>query len=149
MYHYTDSGLDNVYLVNGYEEIEIDGETCVSIHKLDALHEVIGKEISGKSNPLISKEFRFLRNELGLSQSAMGRLFDVDAQTIARWEKGESAIPRSNDILVRAMYLERFSDESTVHELISVLSEANEKKELINIQLEEIENNWKTKECAA
>ena len=44
MYHYTDSGLDNVVLESGYREVNTEYGNGVSIDNLDALHLAIGKQ---------------------------------------------------------------------------------------------------------
>jgi hypothetical protein len=41
MYHYTECGLKNVWLTNGYQVCEFDGEKAVSITDAEQLHEVI------------------------------------------------------------------------------------------------------------
>ena len=40
MYHYTECGLQNVWLTNGYDVCEVDGEKAVSISDVDELHEL-------------------------------------------------------------------------------------------------------------
>ena len=43
MYHYTESGLDNVYLVNGFEFIPSPSGKSVVIQDIDGLHNAIGR----------------------------------------------------------------------------------------------------------
>jgi len=40
--HYTMSGLDDVYLFNGFEIVTIDSEEYVTVHDLDGLWKAIG-----------------------------------------------------------------------------------------------------------
>ena len=42
LYHYTECGLNNIYLVNGYYIIETKRGKAVSINDVDGLHRVIG-----------------------------------------------------------------------------------------------------------
>ena len=34
IYHYRTCGLENIYLLNGFREMEYAGETAISIHDL-------------------------------------------------------------------------------------------------------------------
>ena len=73
-YHYTESGLDSVYLQNGCEIVTSRKGKGVIIQDIDGLHEAIGQDIVGNKKKLRGKEFRFLRNELLLSQGVLGAL---------------------------------------------------------------------------
>src|SRR3546814_6244956 len=68
MYHYTESGLRNVWLANGYKIRNVGGEEAVAIHDVDELHRTIGRNLARKSR-LTGAELRFLRKEMGLSQN--------------------------------------------------------------------------------
>src|SRR5580693_2642539 len=92
-YHYTACGLDDVWLVSGYDPEEIDGEAAVTIRNLDNLHAAIGRYLVGRKKLLSGKEIHFLRRQLDLTQSELARLFGCNAQQIARYEKGENKMP--------------------------------------------------------
>jgi DNA-binding transcriptional regulator YiaG len=117
-HHYTESGLDNIYLKNGFEVDNVDGEECVGVHDVEGLHQVIGHTLVGKDKPLSPKEFRFLRVEMGLSQAALGEMLGYDGQTIARYEKGQTTIPKPTDTIVRSIYLESLNEDSNVSNLL-------------------------------
>ncbi|MBK7001681.1 MAG: hypothetical protein IPH35_17395 [Rhodoferax sp.] len=68
MYHYTESGLQNVWLANGYKIRKCEDGDAVAIADVYGLNTVIGRHIATKSY-LSGKEFRFLRKELDLSQN--------------------------------------------------------------------------------
>lgn len=107
-FHYKRCGLDNVYLLNGFEvEIE-DGERYTSVIDVDTLHKAIGLHLVSNRKLLTGKELRFLRREMDLTQSEVGRLINQNSQQVARWEKGESKIPGPADRLIRIMYLSSF-----------------------------------------
>ena len=59
-YHYTECGLDNVYLANGYEMKETPSGRLVSIHNIHDLHHAIGKALVFKPGVLIGSEIRFI-----------------------------------------------------------------------------------------
>lgn len=89
--HYTASGLDNVYLSNGFSvEVDEDGDRCTAITDLDGLHRAIALHIVLQRKAPSGRELRFLREELRMSQVELAARFDISSQTVARWEKGES-----------------------------------------------------------
>lgn len=142
MYHYTECGLDSVYLKNGYEVAEVDGEECVGIQDIEGLHQAIGHCLVSKSELLEPREFRFLRIEMGLSQAALGDLFGCEGQTIARYEKGQSPTPKSTDTLIRAIYLEYLNEESNVHNLLQTIGHAEGKRKMERMELESVDDRW-------
>lgn len=106
MYHYTDGGLRNVWLANGYKVRSTPHGEAVSIRDIEGLTEVICKMLVNKPRALTKTEFRYIRaSGLMLSQASLGAALGVDAQTIARWEKN-SHIPKMADKLIRLTYLE-------------------------------------------
>ncbi len=119
MYHYTECGLHNVWLTNGYDICEIDGETAISISDVDELHEVIGRSIAEKSN-LNASEIRFLRKELGLSQKRLADLLGSTEQTVSLWER-RGRMPKGYDRLIRLLYLEKIDGNVKVQEIIKQL----------------------------
>ncbi|MFA7527782.1 MAG: helix-turn-helix domain-containing protein [Ottowia sp.] len=105
MYKYTDGGLRNVWLANGYSVHETPYGEAVSIDDLDGLTEALCSAFVRKDKPLSRTEFRYLRSSgLKLSQAALGATLGVDAQTVARWEKNKH-IPKMADKLIRLLYL--------------------------------------------
>jgi DNA-binding transcriptional regulator YiaG len=103
-FHYRRSGLENIYLLNGFEAEEDDGETYVTVLDVDGLHKAIGMHLVTHRKVLAPKEIRFLRKTLDLTQGEMGRLIGQSDQQIARWEKGENNISGPADRLLRLMF---------------------------------------------
>lgn len=105
-FHYRRCGLDNIYLVNGFDvDIDEDGEKHVSVLDVDGLHKVIGFHLVSNRKILAPKEIRFLRKALNLSQAELGRLINQSGQQIARWEKGENNISGPADRLLRLIFV--------------------------------------------
>jgi len=105
MYHYTESGLRNVWLVNGYTLHDTRFGPAVSFHDVDGLTAAICATLTKKPGPLTGAELRVLRNSgLMLSQPALGKLMGADGQSVARWEKS-GRVPKWADKLVRLLYL--------------------------------------------
>lgn len=88
-YHYTECGLNNIYLVNGYKFIETPRGKSVSINDIDGLHKAIGLLLVTSKKDLSGEEIRFLRLELLMSQNTLAKLLGVSEQAIRRWEKGK------------------------------------------------------------
>jgi DNA-binding transcriptional regulator YiaG len=105
-YHYTECGLDYVYLMDGFEIIETAYGPAVQVINASKLDRAIALAIVRHQNRLTGQEVRFLRGLLDMTQEELGRTLGKDAQTVARWEKGKTEIPTTEDIAIRQIYLE-------------------------------------------
>jgi putative transcriptional regulator len=103
MYHYTESGLQNIWLVNGFTRVKTRHGVGVAIHDVEGLHRVIGKVLATKPK-LTGSALRFLRKEMGMSQGALAALVGTSEQNVSLWER-RGGIPRTADRLVRLIYL--------------------------------------------
>ena len=104
MYHYTDGGLSNVWLANGYEIKKTPFGDAVTFHDGDGLTQAICQALSEKISVLTGIELRYIRSGgMDLSQPALGKLMGIDGQSIARWEKS-GKVPRWADKLVRLLF---------------------------------------------
>lgn len=103
-YHYRASGLDNVYLLNGFELSETKYGPTVTIHDVEGLHRAIATRLIEEQRPLSPREFRFLRKHMNLTQEDLAGRLGVDVQTVARYEKEQTAIPRPSDLVLRIMF---------------------------------------------
>jgi DNA-binding transcriptional regulator YiaG len=105
MYEYTGSGLDGIYLKNGYAIIETPYGEGVAIDDLEGLHLAIAMDIIKQKTPMTGHQFLFLRKEQDLVQSELAALLRIDVQTVANWEKkGAEAVPGPADFAMRAFY---------------------------------------------
>ena len=103
--HYTASGLDYVYLMNGFSvEEDPDYGRMVTIESPDDLHKAIGLHVVTQGRNLKGPEFRFLRKQMKLTQSQLAERFGTDVQTIANYEKGKK-IPTVSERYMRAIFL--------------------------------------------
>lgn len=116
-FHYKRCGLDNIYLLNGFEIDFEDGERFVSVLDVEGLHRAIGVHLVNNRKILSPNEIRFLRKAINLTQTELGRMIGQSGQQVARWEKGENKLPGPADRLMRLMFL------------FSVLSEEDVKKQ--------------------
>lgn len=104
MYHFTECGLDNVWLVNGFEFHETAYGPAVSVPHADEILDAIAGRVVRKRGRLSGKEFRFLRVELGLSPSAMASVLGVAEQDLLGWEF-EHEVPETSEAILRSCYL--------------------------------------------
>ena len=145
MYQYTECGLDNVWLANGYTEANIGGETVVAVQNVEGLLRSIAATIAHKEGRLTPQEVRFLRHEMNESQSALGDLLGVQGQSIANWEKGRVPIPKAEDVLLRVLYCESIGDSSGAHR---ILDEAG-KAATSEYRMFDTEDGWQGEPLAA
>lgn len=122
MYHYLGSGLPNVFLRNGYETVITPYGQGVTIHDLEGLHLALGRTIVMSPEPMVGHEFRFLRLELELSQTALGELLGCNEQSVARWEKGKSKqVDAPSERLLRRLYQEMKIGDKKLAPLLKTL----------------------------
>lgn len=105
-YRYTECGLDYVYILDGFEIIETAYGPAVQVANASKLDRAIALAVVHHQNRLTGQEVRFLRGLLDMTQEELGRALGKDAQTVARWEKGKTELPSTEDLAIRQIYLE-------------------------------------------
>lgn len=116
-YPYTDCGLDNVVLVGLRLLNDHAGEKTIKIPHANELHRLIAHLLAEKPNALAPKELRFLRTELGLTQSELARVVHKDHQTVGRWERGETPIDPAAETIIRMLVLDLVGEKQPVQEV--------------------------------
>lgn len=114
VYHYVESGLDNVYLVN-VDIRRCDACGCVTprIPRINELHAVIGRAIALKGELLSGAEARYLRKHLGMKGKEWAEILHVDVATLSRWEGEERPIGSQSDMLMRLLYFNILVERGT------------------------------------
>jgi DNA-binding transcriptional regulator YiaG len=113
-YHFTASGLPNVYLLSGVK-IERDagyGE-LVTIDHLPDLIMAIAFRLVSKPERLTGTEMRFLRKRMGVTQADLAKELWVNEQTVANYEKGKTE-PGPADRALRLLFLAHVVDDDAV-----------------------------------
>jgi len=123
-YHYTDSGLDDVFLENGYAEHETPYGKGISIEDSAGLHRAIGQWLIERPTPLNGAELRFLRLEMELTQRDLAGIIGSTEQTLRLWEKSRGKfIPGPPDRLVRALFSEKLGGDQHIHDMLKRLAD--------------------------
>jgi DNA-binding transcriptional regulator YiaG len=121
-HHYKESGLDNVYLENGYEAVETPYGTGLTIQNTEGLHRAIGLWLVARPISLNGAELRFLRMEMELTQRDLAGILGAKEQTLRIWEKGRGKpAPGPADRLLRAIYTEFVTGDGSVRRLVDRL----------------------------
>ncbi len=142
-YHYRESGLDNVYLVNGYDYVEGQGgNRSAVIHDIDGLHDAIGRYLINERKALMGAEIRFLRHELSMSQGALASLLDVTEQTVRRWEQDKLSMPRTADAILRSIYAEKFDGDGKLSAILKRIADLEDEFDRREMVLEEANDEW-------
>jgi len=155
MYNYNDSGLDYIWLRDGYDELDTPYGKGIVIHELEELHKVIALDIIENCPDLSGHEFRFLRKELGFTQSSLGSLLGKNQQTIAIWEKekAKEGIPVMAQNIIRGIYKERFNGNLKFEKLITRINDLdrklNEEKKEKKLTLSNKDKHWIAKSDVA
>ena len=110
-YHYTECGLDNVFLTNVDVMVcESCGEKSVRLPRILQLHATIGRAVALQPCPLRGQDIRFLRRQLGYNAKAWATFLRTDVSTLSRWENGKQVVSGQSDTLLRLLYF-RIRDE--------------------------------------
>ena len=150
-FSYRISGLEGVYLMNGYTVEEHDGEQHVSIADVDGLHAAIGRHLVAHRKALAPREIKFLRNTMGLTQAELAEMLGNNSQSVARWEKGTTEIPGTAEKLLRAVFIASqmtTGELSTLRELlVSKLQELDAMDDIVSAPAQfQLFDRWSERE---
>ena len=144
-YHFTECGLDYVYLLNGYE---IDNDPTYgelfSLHNSDALHREIARNIVLHRQQLQWQEIRFLRKELSLTQSEMSEYLSKSLRQYQRYErKDEEKAPKEIQDLIRILYWDYNMKTPSIMQFLNAVHQERKEKQKLHIQLLNDKDGWK------
>lgn len=146
-HHYRECGLSHIYLLNGFTYKETRHGSAVSIQDMDGLHRAIGLHLAKEKRALTGAEIKFLRIELGLSQTMLGMLLGKSGQTVARWEKGQSRIDATADRVVRLLYTQQAGANADIRSALQELAALNDFVEE-EVCFEETDEGWRLRVAA-
>jgi transcriptional regulator with XRE-family HTH domain len=126
-FHFTDSGLDNVFLV-GIKYFEYpDGTFTAEIPAIKQLLHLIARDVVFSEAKLRGAEIRFLRKRLGLKSNEAAVLLSVDTATLSRIETEKQETSPQVGKLMRMAYILLCNDvqmEEQKQELLTLIREA-------------------------
>lgn len=122
-YHYKESGLDNIYLIDGYTIHKTPYGKGVSVQNTEGLHKAIGKWLIAQPRPLNGAELRFIRTEMELTQRTLAGIIGAEEQTLRLWEKKrEKFLPGTAERLLRAIYSESLGNNVHIKRMLEKLA---------------------------
>ena len=144
MYHYTESGLPNVFLRGGYDVHDTEFGEATSIHNLEGLHKAIGLDIVQKAPVLTGDEVRFLRKEMDLTQTSLAGIIQVSEDSVRGWENGRSNIPPPAAALLRLIYIDKVNGEPDVCEILEDINRLDREmaEDQRQMNFEETDGGW-------
>lgn len=142
MYHYQECGLNNIYLKNGYHEIDTPYGKAVSITDAEGLNKAIAHNLITYKPRLTGSEFRFLRKQLELSQAKLAVLLSNTEQAVALWEK-KSNIPKWASNMLRMLVSEHLGENQKLMEIIERFNDMDRAEYEDSINFEESNREWR------
>lgn len=146
-YHYTECGLTNVWLANGYTVRKTSYGEGVSIHDVEGLHKALGRALANKPR-LTGAEIRFLRKEMGMSQAGLGKFLGITDQTVALWERNKGRMPKTADRLLRLIYIEHGDGNAPIVSFIERINDLDQQQQEQIIAEEAQGGGWRTRLAA-
>ncbi|MEW6684455.1 MAG: type II TA system antitoxin MqsA family protein [Nitrospirota bacterium] len=111
LYHYRESGLDNVYLKDITTYRCACGERVIKIPAVEHVHDAIAAELLSKSSLLTGAEFRFLRKWAGLTAPELASALGIKTRiTISRWENDKARLTAAADRAIRLLVMRMKED---------------------------------------
>lgn len=145
-YQYKESGLDYVWLENGFTvEDHPNYGQLVSIQNVRGLHDQIGIWLATLPRRLTGAEFKFLRTELDNSQRVLARLLGVGEQSVQLWEKSRNK-PVANQAaerLLRAIYMDCLKPNSELKPMMERITELDASLAAVELHLANAGMEWK------
>lgn len=142
MYHYTDGGLRNVWLANGYVIKKTPYGEAVAFQHLDGLTAAICTALTRKKSKLTGAEFRYIRLSMLMSQASLGKALGRTEQAVAIWEK-TGRVPKFADTLIRVLYAAQANGDEKVKNIIHAM---NDTERTIHLVLKETSKGWLSQE---
>jgi putative transcriptional regulator len=125
-FHYTASGLPDVWLGNGFAIEHTPYGDGVRIEDADGLHAALAVSIATDKKTPTGADLRFLRKIMRLSQNGLAHLIGCSDQSVARWEKDKSEIDPAADRLVRLLVLDYLGTEPHIGQTLTLLAERDD-----------------------
>lgn len=103
---YPAGPLSNVYLTNGYEEIDTPFGRGFSYRAPKELERALCVAVITKPSRLAAAEILYLRLRADWRQEDVAEKLHVQGQTVSLWERGKQRIPAALDEVLRMRFIE-------------------------------------------
>lgn len=136
-FHFSDCGLDNVYLIGIKYFVDEEGRLIAEIPALEQLMQLIARDVVTSPRDLIGKEIKFLRKRLGKKATEFCTYLGVEPETLSRIENGKQPLSPQGQKLARLAYCLFSQDHCLVECAQSVLQsiieeiKGTEKKKIV------------------
>jgi DNA-binding transcriptional regulator YiaG len=147
-YHYTESGLDNVWLLGGFRtEHDEEYGDLLYIEDVEGLHKVVAETLLMRKSPLNGAEFKFLRKYCELSQVDAANIIQSNEQSIAKWEKSRDKVVgnRPAEALFRTFIARIVGGDELLIDFVKTLNELHARRSVDEEEIEVshlIKNEW-------
>lgn len=121
MYKYTESGLSNIFLKDGYEKFLENNEEFISFIDLEKTHKAISLALCMKPARLSNAEVCFIRKELNLSQSEFDSLLLLEDGATYQIETGLLKQTYRSDFLMRHLLAKHHNEAFSSPEYCSLI----------------------------
>jgi putative transcriptional regulator len=146
IYQYKESGLDNVFLIDGYTVHETAYGKGISIENSEGLHRTIGDWLISLPKPLGGADLRFLRLEMEMTQRDLAAILGTTEQTLRLWEKHrKKPLPGPADRLLRGLYSEFIGGDGSLRVMVERLAHLDQ-LDSAEAHLHETDKGWSVTE---
>ncbi len=114
-FHFTASGLPNVFLVGIDYWACPCGNLSAEIPAVKQLMTVIARSLVNKDSVLDGDEIRFLRKRLGKKAADFAQQLRITPEHLSKLENGHLPVGEQTDALVRFVYIFQSKDEVLQH----------------------------------
>jgi transcriptional regulator with XRE-family HTH domain len=114
-FHFTDSGLDNIYLIGIKYFVDEEGNSVAEIPALKQLMSLIARDIVLSPLDLNGQEIRFLRKRIGKKATEFCTYLGMEPETLSRIENDRISITIPVQKLSRLVYCTFSEDPALVN----------------------------------
>ena len=127
----------------------IAGNKAVQFEDATSLDLAIANALINQTEPLTGKEFRFLRQQIGMSQSDVASFMHVDPQSVARWEKGQVSLPFANEAVMRFIYSSYQEKDAKIYPMLETMKAIDKaKNSRLELSFDKQRTHWMVNQVA-
>lgn len=143
LYHYTECGLDYIYLENGFTlEDDPDYGELISFNDGDGLDRAIGKLLIRMTSDLSGMEVYFLRVMMDIGEVELEGVIGAPPKTIEGWEMDGVAVTPYWSTLVKLAYANSRKEYSVMDQLLGGERDERGKERPGQLHLATVGGTW-------